>query len=57
MLEKIRFTSKILCYIKDEGTNLWTMTTTAKSIILCKALNLFAPFDEACFGHAMSKTT
>jgi hypothetical protein len=57
MLEKFGFTSNILCYVKDEGTNLGTMTTTLKSIISCKALNLFAPFDGAGFGHVMSKTT
>jgi hypothetical protein len=55
MLEKFGFTSKILCYVKNEGTNLGTMTTTLKSIISCEALNLFAPFDAACFGHVMSK--
>jgi hypothetical protein len=57
MLEKFGFTSKILCYVKNEGTNLGTMTTTLKSIISCEAFNLFAPFDVACFGHVMSKAT
>jgi hypothetical protein len=44
---KFGFTSKILCYVKDEGTNLGTMTTTLKSVISCKAFNLLAPFDGA----------
>jgi hypothetical protein len=56
-LEKFGLTSKILCYFKGEGTNLGTMTTTQKSIISCEALNLLAPLDGACFGHAMNKTT
>jgi len=51
MLETFGLTSKILCYVKDKGT----MTTTLKSVISCEALNLLAPFDGACFGHAMSK--
>ncbi len=55
MLEKFGFTSKILCYVKDEGTNLGTMTTTLKLVITCDALNLFAQFYGACFGHAMNK--
>jgi hypothetical protein len=47
MLEKFGFTSKILCYVKVEGTNLRTMTTTLKSVISCEALTLLAPFDGA----------
>jgi hypothetical protein len=54
-LEKFGLTFKILCYVKGEGTNLGTMTTTLKSIISCEAFNLLAPLDGACFGHAMSK--
>jgi hypothetical protein len=42
---KFGFTSKIFYYVKDEGTNLGTMTTTLKLVISCKALNLLAPFD------------
>jgi hypothetical protein len=57
MLEKFGLTSKILCYGKDEGTNLGTMTTTLKLIISGKAFNLLAPFDGACLRHVMRKTT
>jgi hypothetical protein len=57
MLENFGFASKLLCYVKDEGTNLTTMTITLKSVISCKALNLLAPLNGACFGHVMSKTT
>ncbi len=45
MLKKIGFTSKILCYVKDEGTNLGTMTTTLKSIISCKHSTCLPHFD------------
>jgi hypothetical protein len=55
MLEKFGLTSKVLCYVKDEGINLASMTIALKSIISCEALNLLVPFDGACFGHAMSK--
>jgi hypothetical protein len=54
MLEKFGFTSKVLCYVKDEGTNLLNMTTTLKSLISCEALRLFVLFDGASFGRAMS---
>ncbi len=57
MLEKFGFSPKISCYVKYEGTNLGTMITTLKSIISCEAFNLLAPFDGACFGHAMNKIT
>jgi hypothetical protein len=33
LLEKFGFTLKVLCCVKDEGTNMGTMTTTLKSII------------------------
>jgi hypothetical protein len=57
MLEKFGLTSKILCYVKDERTNLGIMTTTLKLVISWKAFNLLAPFDGACFGHAINKRT
>jgi len=57
LLEKFGFKSKVLCSMKDKGTNLWSMTTTLKSMISCEALNLPQPFDGACFGHVMNKAT
>ncbi len=57
MLEKFGFTFKILCYIKDEGTNLGNMTSTLKFVISCEALNLHVLFNGSCFRHAMSKAT
>jgi hypothetical protein len=55
MLEKFGLTSKVLCYVKDEGANLASMIITLRLIISCEALSLLVPFDGACFGHAMSK--
>jgi hypothetical protein len=55
MLEKFGFTSKVLCYVKDEATNLVNMTATFMSMISNEALNLSQPFDGIGFGHAMSK--
>jgi hypothetical protein len=49
MLEKFGLTSKILCYVKDEGTNLGIMTTTLKLVISCEAFNLLAHL----MGHAL----
>jgi hypothetical protein len=57
LLKKFGFTLKILCYVKDEGTNLDAMTTSLKSVISCEVLNLPTPFDGACFGHVMNKVT
>ncbi len=57
MLKKFALTSKVLCYIKDKGTNLASMTIILNSIISREALNLFLPFDGACFGHVMNKAT
>jgi hypothetical protein len=57
MLETFGLTSKVLCYEKDECTNLASMTTTLKSIISCEALSLLVLLDGACFGHVMSKAT
>jgi len=57
MLEKFGLISKVLCYVKDKGTNLISMITTLKYVISCEALSLLVPFDGACFGHVMSKAT
>jgi hypothetical protein len=57
MLEKFGPISKVLCYVKNEGTNLASMITTLTYVISCEALSLLVPFDGACFGHVMSKTT
>jgi hypothetical protein len=55
LLEKLGLTSKVLCYVKNEGTKLETMTIALKSTISCEVLSLPIPFVGACFGHALSK--
>jgi hypothetical protein len=55
MLENFGFISKVLCYVKDEVTNLASMTIAFKSVISCEALNLLQPFYGASFGHVMNK--
>jgi hypothetical protein len=55
MLEAFGFTSKILCYVKDEGINLGTMTMALKFMISCEVLGLVTAFDNVCFEHTMRK--
>jgi hypothetical protein len=55
ILEKNCLMSKVLCYVKDEGTNFVNMTVALKSVISCKALNLPQPFNGTYFGHTMNK--
>jgi hypothetical protein len=55
MLEKFGFTFKVLCYVKDEGTNLVSMTLALMLMISYEALNLLQPFDGTGFGHVVSK--
>ncbi len=49
------FNVKILAYVKDEGNNLSTMTTTLIFIVFYKVLGLTTPFIGSYWGHAMSK--
>jgi hypothetical protein len=55
ILEKFGFTFKVLCYVKDEGTNLVTMIVTFMPMNSYEALNLLQPFDGTGFGHVMNK--
>jgi hypothetical protein len=55
MLESFFVTSKILCYVKDEGTILGSMVVALlKLMISCETLSLSTPNGEY-FEHAMSK--
>jgi hypothetical protein len=54
LLKKLGFTSKVLCYVKNNGMNLETMTIALKSIISYEVLNLFAPFVGACIEQNIS---
>ncbi len=55
MLDNYALRKKIIAYIKDEGSNLNTMTTILKSIISCDMLGLEEVFQGIYFGHAFSK--
>jgi hypothetical protein len=55
LFEKFKLTSKILCFVKNENTNLGTMVAALISMVTCKAVKLNVPFDGSYFGHAMSK--
>jgi hypothetical protein len=54
-LVKYQFTSKIIVYVKDEGTNLNTLAFTLTSVVSCAPLQLATPFNGTYFGHVMSK--
>jgi hypothetical protein len=42
--------------VKDEGTNLSTMTNVLKQIVSYERLGILAPCEGDCFGHAVFKT-
>jgi hypothetical protein len=48
-------TPTVLWFEETKVTNLGNMTKILKFIISYEVLNLHAPFDGSCFGHAMSK--
>jgi len=46
---------KILAYVKNESSNISTMTNALTSIVSCKLLRLTMPFIGSYWEHAMSK--
>jgi len=46
---------KKIVYVKDEGSNLNTITFALKVIIRCDSLYLEESYQGICFGHAFSK--
>ncbi len=42
-------------YVKDEGNNLATMTSTLTYVVSSEVLGFWAPFVGSCRGDAMSK--
>ncbi len=44
-----------IAYVKDERSNLNTMTTTLKSIVRCESLGLDEGFLDICFCFALYK--
>jgi hypothetical protein len=55
LLDSYALKKKIIAYVKDEQSNLNTMTTTLKSIVSYDMLGLEESFQGTCFGHAFSK--
>jgi hypothetical protein len=47
--------NKIITYVKDERSNLNSMTIALKSIVKCEIFGLDESFQGACFGHVFSK--
>jgi hypothetical protein len=55
MLAQYNFLDKVIAYVKDEGANLNTLTTTLTNIVSCSPISLPQPYVANCYGHAMSK--
>jgi hypothetical protein len=55
LFEEYKLTNKIICYVKNKSTNLFTMTNVFKQIVSYERLGILAPFEGVCFGHALSK--
>ncbi len=55
LLDAYGLRNKIITYVKDEGSNLNTLTNALKSIIKCETLGLEESFQGTCFGHVFSK--
>jgi hypothetical protein len=47
--------NKIKAYVKDEGSNLNTLTNVVESIVKCETSNLEENFEGTYFDHVFSK--
>lgn len=54
LLNEFGLSDQVLVYVKDERTNLNTLTTALKLVVKCKPLELDKPHGN-CFRHVMSK--
>jgi hypothetical protein len=54
-LDSFGLLDKVIAYIKDERSNLNSLTFALTSIVSCSTLQQACPFVRSCFGHAMSK--
>ncbi len=57
LLDFFGLLDKIITYVKDEGSNLNTLTNALTSVVSYFPLQLACPFVGSCFGHAMSFAT
>jgi hypothetical protein len=56
LLDAYGLRNKIITYVKDESSNLNTMTNVFKSIEKCENSSLKENFQGTCLGHDFSKT-
>jgi hypothetical protein len=47
--------NKIITYVKDEGSNLNTLTNVLNYVVKCETFGLEESFRGTCFGHVFSK--
>jgi len=55
LLDAYSLTNKIITYVKDEGSNLNTLTNVLKYVIKCETLGLKESFQGTYFGYVFSK--
>ncbi len=55
LLVQYELLDKVITYVKDEGANLNTLTTTLTNIVSYVPLQLSQPYAAICYGHVMSK--
>jgi hypothetical protein len=55
LIDSFGLFEKVIVYVKDEASNLNTITNALQFIIFHSPLQLFVTFVGLCFGHAMSK--
>jgi hypothetical protein len=56
LLEKYDLIHCMIAFVKDEGMNLTSITTTLCSIVYCFFLKLQWVYEGVCFSHIMFKT-
>jgi hypothetical protein len=49
--------NKVIGYVKNEGSNLNTLTNALNSVVSYSPFQLPSTFVGSCFGHAMSKSS
>jgi hypothetical protein len=57
LLNLFSFFNKVITYVKDEGSNLATLTFVLTFVVSCFPFQLQCPFVGSYFEHAMLKAT
>ncbi len=55
LLDQYGLRNKVITYIKDEGSNLYSMTTILKFVVKFEVFSLDENFQSSYFGHDLSK--